>query len=150
AIAASALAAAVFLLIADLDPLKTALLAFAFAASTFFPALLLAIWWRRCTKWGVMAAMTTGFAVMLAEAVLGGAFGIGPAGFTTSLTSLIGIVLALVAGVAVSLYSRQPSKAEDTYREEMRDPGGETIYDRAQMRAAAAAAASAAAGASGQ
>jgi hypothetical protein len=32
----------------------------------------------------------------------------------------------------------------------MRDPGGETIYDRAQMRAAAAAAASAAADASGQ
>jgi len=46
---------------------------------------------------------------------------------------------------------RQPSKAEDAYREEMRDPGGETIYDRAQMRAAAAAAAaSAAADASGQ
>jgi cation/acetate symporter len=150
AIAASAVAAAVFLLIADLDPLKTALLAFAFAASTFFPALLLAIWWRRCTKWGVMAAMTTGFTVMSAEAVLGGAFGIGPAGFTTSLASLIGIALALVAGVAVSLYLRLPSRAEDTYREEMRDPGGETIYDRAQMRAAAAAAASAAAGASGQ
>ncbi|HEX9752943.1 MAG TPA: hypothetical protein VGA46_05795 [Methyloceanibacter sp.] len=151
AIAASALAAAVFLLIADLDPLKTALLAFAFAASTFFPTLLLAIWWRRCTKWGAMAAMTTGFTVMLVEAVLGGAFGIGPAGFTTALTSLIGIVLALAAGVAVSLYFRQPSKAEDAYREEMRDPGGETIYDRARMRAAAAAAAaSAAANASGQ
>jgi cation/acetate symporter len=150
AIGASALAAAVFLLIADLDPLKTALLAFAFAAATFFPALLLAIWWRRCTKWGAMAAMTTGFAVMLAEAVLGGAFGIGKASFSAPLASLIGAALALVAGVAVSLYSRQPSKVEDNYREEMRDPGGETIYDRAQMRAAAAAAASAAADASGQ
>lgn len=150
AIAASALAAAVFLLIADLDPLRAALMAFAFAASTFFPALLLAIWWRRCTKWGIMAAMVTGFAVMLSEAVLGGPFGIGTAGFSTSLTSLVGIVLALVAGIGVSLYLRHPSKAEDAYREEMRDPGGETIYDRAQMRAAATAAASAAAGASDQ
>jgi len=151
AIAASALAAAVFLVIADLDPLKAALMAFAFAAATFFPALLLAIWWRRCTKWGVMVAMATGFAVMLAETVLGGALGIiDTAGFNTSLASLIGIVLALVAGVAVSLYLGRPSQAEDAYREEMRDPGGETIYDRAEFRAAAAAAASAAADAPGQ
>ena len=112
-------------------------MAFAFAAATFFPALLLAIWWRRCTKWGAMAAMTTGFAVMLAEAVFGGMFGFGNAGFTTSLASLIGALLALVAGIAVSLYLRKPSQAEDNYCEEMRDPGGETIYDRAQARAAA-------------
>jgi len=140
AIAATALAAAVFLVIADLDPLRAALMAFAFAASTFFPTLLLAIWWRRCTKWGALAAMVTGFVVMLAETALGGMFGIGKAGFTTPLASLIGAALALLAGVAVSLYLRQPSKAEDIYREEMRDPGGETIYDRAQLRASAAAA----------
>jgi len=147
AIVATALAAAVFLVIADLDPLRAALIAFAFAGSTFFPTLLLAIWWRRCTKWGAFAAMVTGFAAMLAKAVLGGVLGIGKAGFTTPLASLIGAALALVAGVAVSLYLRQPSKVEDLYREDMRDPGGETIYDRAQMRASAAAAASAAAGA---
>jgi Na+(H+)/acetate symporter ActP len=145
AIAATALAAAVFLAIADLDPLLAALMAFAFAAATFFPALLLAIWWRGCTKWGAMAALATGFAVMLADAVFGGALGIGKAGFTTSLASLIGAALALLAGIAVSLYVRKPSQAEDLYREELRDPGGETIYDRAQLRAAATAAASAAA-----
>ena len=50
-----------------------------------------------------------------------------------------------MAGIAVSLYRRKPSQAEDLYYEEMRDPGGETIYDRAQLRAAAAAAATAAA-----
>ena len=89
--------------------------------------------------------MSTGFAVMLTDTVFGGALGIGQAGFTTSLASLIGAALALVAGIAVSLYRPQPSLAEETYYEEMRDPGGETIYDRAQLRAAAAAAASAAA-----
>jgi cation/acetate symporter len=145
AIAATSLAAAVFLLIAELDPLKAALTAFAFAAATFFPALLLAIWWRRSTKWGVMTAMATGFAVMLAETVLGGAFGLGTAGFSTSLASLIGAAIALVAGIGVSLYLRKPSKGEETYREEMRDPDGETIYDRAQVRAAVQAAASASA-----
>ena len=147
AIAASALAAAVFLLIAEVDPLKAALTAFAFAAGTFFPALLLAIWWRRCTKWGVFAAMATGFVVMLGELVVGGIFGFSNAGFTTSLASLIGALLALVAGVAVSLYLRKPSQGEDNYYEEMRDPEGETIYDRAQARAAAHAAAQASAAA---
>jgi cation/acetate symporter len=141
AIVASALAAAVFLMIADLDPLKAALMAFAFAGATFFPALLLAIWWRRCTRWGVMAAMITGFVVISAEAVFGGVLGLNKAGFSTPLASLIGIVLAVAAGIGVSLYFRSPSKVEDEYREEMRDPGGEIIYDRAQLRAAAAAAA---------
>jgi len=141
AIAASALAAAVFLIIADLDPLAAALLALAFAGATFFPTLLLAIWWRRFTKWGAMAAMSTGFAVMLIEAIFGGAFGLGRPGISAPLASLIGIVLALAAGIGVSFYLRPPSKIEDDYREEMRDPNGETIYDRAQWRAAAAAAA---------
>jgi cation/acetate symporter len=147
AIAASALAAAVFLLIAEVDPLRAALTAFAFAAATFFPVLLLAIWWRRCTKWGAFVAMATGFVVVLGEIVLGGAFGFGNAGFTTSLASLVGALLALVAGVGVSLYLRRPSQGEDNYYEEMRDPEGETIYDRAQARAAAQAAARAAAAA---
>ncbi len=145
AIAASALAAAVFLVIADLDPLKAALTAFAFAGSTFFPVLLLAIWWGRCTALGALAAIGTGFAVMVSEVIMGGAFS---AGLTTPIISLIGALLGLMAGVAVSLYRRQSSKAEETYREEMRDPGGEAIYDRARQHAAAASLA--AAGASGQ
>ena len=149
AIAAAALGAAVFLVIADLDPLKTALTAFAFAAAAFFPTLLLAIWWRRCTKWGALAAMVAGFTVMLTEAVFGGAFGLGLTSLTIPLASLIGAGLALAAGIGVSLYMGAPSKIEDDYREEMRDPGGDTVYDRAQMRAAAAAAAAAAAEAPG-
>ncbi len=149
AIAAAALAAVVFLVIADLDPLKTALLAFAFTAATFFPALLLAIWWPQCTKWGALAALGAGFATMLIEAVFGGALGLGLTALTIPLASLIGAAVALVAGVGVSLYMSAPSKIEDDYREVMRDPGGDTIYDRAQMRAAATAAAAAAAAEAG-
>jgi hypothetical protein len=90
-----------------------------------------------------MAALTTGFTIMLADAIFGGTLGIAKAGFTTSLASLVGAALALMVGIAVSLYRRQPSQAENLYYEEMRDPGGETIYDRAQLRAAASAAAAA-------
>ncbi len=144
AIAATALAAAVFLAIADVDPLKTALFAFAFAAATFFPALLLAIWWRRTSKWGAMAAMATGFTVILADAVFGRALGIFGSGFSAPLASLIGASLALMAGIAVSYVQGAPSKAELDYREATRNPEGETIHDRAQARAAAAAASAAA------
>ena len=89
-----ALTAAVFLAIADVDPLGAALMAFAFAAATFFPALLLAIWWRGCTKWGAMAALVTGFVVMLGDVVFGSAFGIGKAGFTTSLGAFTNLSLS--------------------------------------------------------
>jgi hypothetical protein len=41
----------------------------------------------------------------------------------------------------VSLYLHRPSQGEDNYYEEMRDPEGEAIYDRAQARAAVQAAA---------
>jgi cation/acetate symporter len=140
AIAATALAAAVFLAIADIDPLRTAVLAFAFAAATFFPALLLAIWWRRTSKWGAMAAMAIGFGIMLADAFFGGALGIFGPGFSAPLASLIGAGLALIVGIAVTFAQAAPTKAELDYREAMRNPDGETIYDRAQSRAAAAAA----------
>jgi cation/acetate symporter len=147
AIAACSLAAAMFLMIAEVDPLRAALTAFAFAGASFFPALLLAIWWRRCTKWGAFAAMTVGLLVVLGELVVGGMLGFSNAGFTTSLASLIGALLGLVAGVAVSLYLHKPSQGEDSYYEEMRDPEGEAIYDRAQARTAAQAAARASAAA---
>jgi cation/acetate symporter len=142
AIAASALAAAVFLLIADLDPLRAALTAFALAAATFFPVLLLAIWWPLCTERGALAAMGTGFAVMVLEILFSGGFGASQGGLTIPIASLIAVVLALIAGVGASLFGGPlASAAERVYCEDMRDPEGEAIYDRAQQRAAAAAAA---------
>ena len=144
AIGASALAACVFLLIADLDPLRAALTAFAFAGSTFFAPLLLAIWWPRCTALGAFAALGTGFLVIAAATVMS-AFGNGHAPITTAIASLIGAGLGLVAGIAASLFRWRPSEAETIYYEEIHDPEGEAIYDRAQARAAAVAAASAAA-----
>jgi len=145
AIAAAAIAAAVFLVIAEIDPLQAALTAFGFAAATFFPSLLLAIWWRRASKWGVLAAMATGFLVMTAYAIFGGMIEIFGAPLSAPLASLAGALLAFITGIAVSYFTHAPSRAEAEYREAMRNPEGESIYDRAQMRAAAAASAAAAA-----
>jgi cation/acetate symporter len=141
AIAATALAAVVFLLIADLDPLNAALTGFAIAGATFFPTLLLAIWWPRCTERGGLAALCTGFVIAAAAAAIGGGFN---AGMGLAIASLAGSALAIVAGVLASLYAGpRASPTEIVYWEDMRNPEGEAIYDRAQQRAAAAAAAAA-------
>jgi cation/acetate symporter len=143
AIGAAALSACIFLLIADLDPLHLALTAFAFAGSTFFAPLLLAIWWPRCTMLGAFAALGAGFLVMLSATVIS-ALGIGSLSITSAMASLIGLVVGLAAGIAASLLRTPPSEAEAAFCKEMRDPEGEAIYDRAQQRAAAATAAAAA------
>jgi hypothetical protein len=85
--------------------------------------------------------MGMGFAVMVLEVAMGGSFATGQTMLSTPVASLIGVGLGLIAGVAASLYWRTSSKAEETYHEEMRNPDGEAIYDRAQQRATAAAAA---------
>jgi cation/acetate symporter len=140
AIAASALAVSVFLLIAEVDPLRTAVTAFAFAAATFFPVLLLGLWWPRCTAWGSLAAMGTGFLFLLLAITVGGLFGAVETVVGTAAASLIGAVLALAAGVGVSLYGPAPSASETAYYEEMRKPEGEAIFDLAQQRTVSASA----------
>jgi cation/acetate symporter len=141
ATAACALAAAVFLIIADLDPLKAALAAFALAGATFFPVLLLAIWWPGCTERGALAAMGAGFVIVLLQ-VVSGVFGAGEAGL--ALAALIGTMLGFAGCIGASLYGGdRASSAERVYFEDMRDPEGEPIYDRATQRAEAAAEAAA-------
>ncbi|MGI8725846.1 MAG: sodium:solute symporter family transporter [Methyloceanibacter sp.] len=139
ALGATAVAAILLVLIADPDPLRAALDAFAFAAAAFFPVLVLGIWWKRATALGAMAAMGTGFGVVAVDVIVGSLFGLDQSGIATLMASLIGVVVGLAAGVGMSLFGPEASAAEEAYFEEMRDPMGETIYDRAQQRAALAA-----------
>jgi cation/acetate symporter len=129
------IAACVFLMFADIDLLRAAIAAFAFAGATFFPVLVLAIWWRRFTKLGAIVAMGTGFAVMVLDALIGGLSGTGP--LQAPLACLIGASLSAAAGVAGSLFGPDLQSAEESYFEDLRDPAGEAIYDRAQRRIAA-------------
>lgn len=132
AVVTTAVATAVFVMIADFDILRAALTALAFAGATFFPVLVLALWWRRCSALGAALALCTGFVAMLVQTLLGGVIGGAQPSLTAPLASVIGAVLALIAGVAGSLLGPAPSAAEETYFDELRDPSGEAIYDRAQ------------------
>jgi len=139
AIGACALITMIFLLIAEVDALHNAATAFAFAAATFFPVLLLAIWWPRCTVWGALASMGTGFLVLFLAVTFGGTIGVAETAVGIAAASLIAAVLALGAGVGASLYGPAPASFETAYYEEMRKPEGEAIFDLAQARAATAA-----------
>jgi cation/acetate symporter len=139
AIAATALSAGVFLALADIDVLQAGVTAFAFAAATFFPALLLAIWWKRCTWIGAMLALGVGFAAMGAALASGGTLVAGQYRLTAVIAALLGATLGLIAGLIGSLLGPKPSPAQLAYFEELGDPGGDALYDRALRRAAAAA-----------
>jgi Na+/proline symporter len=130
--------AAVFLFIAEVDALRSAVTAFAFAGATFFPVLLLAIWWPRCTAWGALASLGTGFGILFLAVTVGGLFGIAETAVGTCAASLIAAALALGAGVAASLYGPSPSSFDTKYFEEMRRPDGETLFDLARARTATA------------
>ncbi|MCB1443551.1 MAG: hypothetical protein KDJ72_11080 [Methyloceanibacter sp.] len=138
AISLIALLMAVYLFIADVDALSYAVTAFAFAGATFFPVLLLAIWWPRCTVRGALASLATGFVVMFLGVTLDGLFGIAGSATGTAGASLVAATLALAAGVGASLYGPPPTKVDNDFYEAMRRPDGETLYDQALARAAAA------------
>ena len=138
AIAATALAAGVFLAFAEIDVMQVAIMAFASAAAIFFPVLLLAIWWRRCNWLGAVLALGLGFATMATAMVFGDAPIAGQFRLTTVIAALIGATLGLIGGLIGSLLGR-PTPVEQAYFEELRDPSGDALYDRAQRRAAAAA-----------
>jgi cation/acetate symporter len=131
-IGAVSIAACVFLLFADIDLLRAAIAAFAFAASTFFSVLVLAIWWKEFTKFGAMAAMGSGFAIMVLDALLGGLSGSGP--LSAPLAAVIGAALSAAAGVAATLLGPDADLMEEPYFADVRNPAGEAIYDRAQRR----------------
>ncbi|MEM7191518.1 MAG: hypothetical protein AAF405_01400 [Pseudomonadota bacterium] len=126
---------AIYLFIAEVDALSYAVTAFAFCAATFFPVLLLATWWQRCTAWGALASLGTGFGVMFLCMIAGGVVGIAPTAGGTAAASLVSGLLALAAGIGASLYSAAPNAADNQFFEAMRRPDGEALYDQAQTMA---------------
>jgi cation/acetate symporter len=133
-----ALIMAAYLLVADVDALSYAVTAFALAAATFFPAVFLSTWWKRCSAWGVIASLSMGFGFMLLCLMAGGLDGIADTAAGTAGASLVSALLALLAGISVSLYGPAAKSADKDFFEAMRRPDGETLYDKAEAQASAA------------
>ena len=91
-------------------------LAFAIAASANFPALVLAIFWRRYTTAGAVTSMATGTLatlglIYLSPTIQMDILGHGDAWFPLKNPALVTIPLSFLAGVLVSLLAPEPASA---------------------------------------
>jgi cation/acetate symporter len=126
---ATVLAGATGFIVASLpgDPLRLAYWAFTLTGATLFPTLVLAIWWKRMTKWGAIAGLITGF--VTAAAILAIAeFRQIEIGVVIA-APLCG-VLAAALTIIISQITHAPGRHVLEMVRDLRVPGGETLYDR--------------------
>ena len=105
-------------------------LAFGLAAASFFPILVLGIFWKNCTAAGATAGMITGLVVTMAYMLWtidiygnsDGIFGIMETGFGT-----IGMVINFAVTITVSKFTTKPSPVMQELVEEIRYPGRTTL-----------------------
>jgi cation/acetate symporter len=104
------------------------------AASAFFPALVLGIWWRRANAAGVLAGMIAGLTITAYYAVVTAVSGAPPAGFPSlgggvspMAAATYGLPIGFLVIVGVSLASAAPDDARDDVVDAIRSPGREPV-----------------------
>lgn len=130
AMAGTAVVGGLVALLAPTDPLRLVLWSLAISGSTFFPVLVLSIWWKRMNDFGAIAGMSCGFAVTVLTILAGEANILGLDG---ALAAILGMPAGALGAVLASLATPQPSRSVLELVREIRIPGGEVIYDR-EMR----------------
>lgn len=126
----------------DFDILPSVAWAMSLSAATFFPALSLSIWWPRITLLGALAALIAGFGVSAGYIFLTGISGQEPwFGISHLLAGTFGVPAGFAAGIGVSYLTPAPNPAVKAIGDEIRDPSGETLYDRVVRLSVAADAA---------
>ncbi|MBM7605347.1 cation/acetate symporter [Metabacillus crassostreae] len=109
--------------------------AFALASGTFFPALLIGVWWKRSNTYGVISGMLAGLGVTLAYIFLAKYGGITILGIIDTGAGVFGATAAILTNVIVSLSTKPPSiKAQEEvlnlrYPEQMTYKDGEVWMD---------------------
>lgn len=84
--------------------------AFALASGTFFPALILGVWWKRSNAQGVIAGMLVGLGVTLAYIFAAKYGGFTILGIIDTGAGVFGAAAAILANVVVSLATPAPSQ----------------------------------------
>jgi cation/acetate symporter len=112
---------------APADPLKLFLWSLSCSASAAFPVLVLSIWWKRITSWGAAAGLLGGLGAATLAILLGEA---GAWMLPSVLGGAVGLPVGLTATIAGSVLTPKPSRAVVNILQEIRVPGGETLYDR--------------------
>lgn len=128
--------AAWYVTVFDFDVLRAAIAAFSLAGATFLPALLLSVWWKRTTKWGILVSMISGGCIAGAHMALQitGTNALFP-DLSGELAAIIGVPAGLVVGICVSLLTPRPTPQMNALVDDMRDPSGEALFDKAMRLA---------------
>ncbi|QGG48663.1 sodium:solute symporter family protein [Heliorestis convoluta] len=84
--------------------------AFSLAAGTFFPVLVLGVWWTRCNAQGAIAGMLSGLVVTLTYIILARYFGVSLFGIIDTGAGIFGAPISLLATILVSLATPEPSQ----------------------------------------
>ncbi len=114
----------------DFDILQMGLWALSIAASSFFAPLVLAIWWKDVSRFGIWAGMMAGFSISMLMTMAHWS------GLTTSILGIESLTSA-IAGVPVAfaviigITYLHPETVEELkdLADEIRIPDGETIHD---------------------
>ncbi|QDP41046.1 sodium:solute symporter family protein [Radiobacillus deserti] len=103
--------------------------AFALASGSFFPALLLGVWWKRSNGPGVIAGMVTGLSVSLAYIFAAKYGGFTILGIVDTGAGVFGASAAIVANIVVSLLTKEPSQQVQDEVIDLRYPEEMTYKD---------------------
>ncbi len=117
------------------DILSMVAWAFSLAAAGNFPALVMGIWWKRCTSAGAIAGIISGFGITLFYLVMT-RYGGMPTWFGVSNISaaLFGLPVGFVVMYVVSLMTPEPSKEVQDMVDDIRKPRGETVMEGGNIR----------------
>lgn len=119
-----------FAILAPTDPLRLFIWALVLSASSIFPVLVLAIWWKRANAYGALAGLVTGFSVAALAMLACEAQWIP---LDSALAAVFGLPAALAATLIVASITPVPGRDALELVSDMRIPGGETVYDK-EMR----------------
>lgn len=103
--------------------------AFAIATGTFFPALVLGVWWRRGNAKGTIAGMVIGLAVTLSYIFAAKYGGFTILGIIDTGAGVFGALAAFAANIIVSLSTKPPKQEIQDYVTNLRYPEQMTYKD---------------------
>ncbi len=114
----------------DFDILQMGLWALSLAASSFFAPLVLAIWWKGVSRFGIWAGMIMGFAISMMMTLLhwsGMATSI--LGVESLTSSILAVPLSFATIIAITYLRPDTQEKSNDLTDEIRIPDGETIHD---------------------
>ncbi len=116
------------------DILSMVAWAFSLAAAGNFPALVLGVWWKRCTTAGAIAGIVAGFGITLYYLLMTRYGGMGEwFGVKNISAALFGLPVGVIVMVVVSLFTPEPSKEVQDLVDELRKPRGGSLMEGGDM-----------------